>query len=851
MNNTMKEFKQVDVDARLGDILLQIRNPARYVGGEYHYGSKDTSSVDFYTAICFPDLYEIGMSNNAVRILYDILNRNDHVYCDRVFSVEDDFEAVLRERNIPLYTLDQRIALKDLDLLCISIGYELAATNILQVLELGGIPLHCDDRGDDMPIVICGGPAATNPLPFSRFIDFVYIGEAENGLNDVAEVLRECKAHNASRSEQLEALKRFDFLWYPGRDRTLRSVDTHFSDETDDAHVYQHYVVPNFKVAQDNGVVEIMRGCPNSCRFCHAGQYYKPYRQKSYRTIRAQVEQNVHGFGYREVTLSSLSSGDHPYIKEMIEQLNAQYAPQHISFSLPSLKVSSFSLGILEQLSEVRKSGLTFAIETPLLQWQHTVNKEVPVEQVIEIIREAKHRGWKLAKFYFMVGLPFVDRESEEQAIVDFLGKIWDATRIQMNINIGTFIPKAHTPFQWSAQLRPEIAGAHLRSIKRAISERIRGCKVSYHEPDISYIEGLISRGDERCCDLIELAYRKGCRLDAWDEHLRKDLWHEAIAEMEYAPEEFIFSEHSIDEPLPWDSVSMRVGKQFLKDEYQRAKESLLTSRCTENCDHKCGVCSKTTQVKDLTNQDEILQTLREQHLSGERVDLDQYVAPTGTEYQVLFTYKKQGRALYISHISTMRIFEMAFLRSGLNLQFTQGFNPKPRLEFVNPLSVGMAGDQEILLAELVLPENYDPHSVCQALQESLSEGFVINDMMILNLGKKTTLAKHLVGSSFTIQSVIDDEITKTLEERLATEPRTKDYSITYDPVRDIWNIEVFGEKNLVKLVFGNEVDKFTLCSHCRITRTGLYAGDMSTPYPKYFQRRNELYREESEKPLE
>ncbi len=831
------ECTTIAIEDRLGDVLLQIQNPARYIGGEYHYGQKDTSKVDFLTAICFPDLYEIGMSNNAVRILYDILNRNDHVFCDRVFSVAADFEALLKERSIPLYTLDRHIALKDLDLLCISIGYELAATNILQVIELGGIPLHTEDRGDDVPIIICGGPAATNPLPFSRFIDFVYIGEAEDGLNEVAQTLRKCKAENASRQERLEALKQFDFLWYPGKEMALRAVDTHFADDTADDHLYQYYVVPNFKVAQDNGVVEIMRGCPNSCRFCHAGQYYKPYRQKSYKTISAQVEQNVHGFGYREVTLSSLSSGDHPYIKELIEQLNASYAQQHISFSLPSLKVSSFSLGILEQLSEVRKSGLTFAIETPLLQWQHAVNKEVPVEQVIEIIQEAKRRGWKLAKFYFMVGLPFTERECERQAMVDFLGKIYDATRIQMNINIGTFIPKAHTPFQWCAQLHPELAGEHLRMLKRAISDRVRGCKVSYHEPGISHIEGLISRGDERMCELIERAYRKGCRLDAWDEHLRQDLWHEAIAEMDYDPEQFIFTEHSLDEPLPWDNVSMRVGKEFLKKEYLRAKEALLTTRCTVDCDHRCGVCGKYAQIHDLDGGDRILQSLRDSHETGEKEPspLAQPVMPQGVERQVLFTYQKKGRALYISHISTMRIFEMAFQRSGLDILFSQGYNPKPRLEFVNPLSVGVSGDQEVLLAELNLPEGADPQEICGKLQESLSEGFIVNDMMLLDLGKKTTLAKHLAGSGFTIEDITDGEIERSLETLLATEPKTADYALSKGDRPGLWHVEIFGEKNLVKLLFGNEVDKFTLCSHCRITRTRLYAGDMKTGYREYF----------------
>lgn len=837
--NGQHVVQAVDVEGLLGDMLLQIENPARYVGGEYHYGTKDIGTVDFFTAICFPDLYEIGMSNNAVRILYDILNRNEHVFCDRVFSVSHDFERLLRTRGVPLYTLDRRIALKELDLLCISIGYELAATNILQILDLGGIPLHADDRNDDSPIVICGGPAATNPLPFSRFVDFVYIGEAENGLNELVEVLRACKKRNATKSEKLHALSQFDFLWYPGKKVALRAIDTAFSEEGED-HLYQYFVVPNFKVAQDNGVVEIMRGCPNSCRFCHAGQYYKPYRQKTYATIQAQVEQNVQGFGYREVTLSSLSSGDHPYIKELIERLNATYSDRHISFSLPSLKVSSFSLGILEQLSEVRKSGLTFAIETPLPQWQRAVNKEVPVDNVIDIIHEAKRRGWKLAKFYFMVGLPFTDRQMECQAIVDFLGAIYDATRIQMNINIGTFIPKAHTPFQWCAQLHPQTAGDHLRAIKREITERVRGCKVSYHEPDISYIEGLISRGDGHTCELIETAYLLGCRLDAWDEHLRKDLWAEAIARMDFDPDQFIFIEHPLEEPLPWDDVSMRVSKEFLKQEYRKAREAVLTPRCTEDCDHRCGVCGRNATVRDVGGCDAELDQVRAMHDDEARMARPQQL-PAHSEReaenvrQVLFTYRKCGRALYISHISTMRMFEMAFQRSGLEIEFSQGYNPKPRLEFVNPLSVGFEGTQEVFLAELRLPSGTEQQEIRKRLQENLSDGFIILDSLILDLDKKTTLAKHMAGSVFVIGEITDPSITERLEYLFEHMPLTTDYTLTRLDTGTSWKVAVHGEKNLVKLLFGDAIDKFVLCSRCKIIRIGLQAGSMDTDYHSYF----------------
>ncbi|MBO4424173.1 MAG: radical SAM protein, partial [Spirochaetales bacterium] len=467
-----------DLERKLGNSFLEIENPARYMGSEYIYGQKHYTQGLVKCAMCFPDLYEIGMANNAIRILYDLINRIPDAFCDRVFSVAPEFENLLREKEIPLFTLQEHIPLNELDYLGISIGYELSATNILQILDLGRIAIDVKDRKETDPIVIAGGPASTNPLPFSRFFDFVHIGEAEADISEIINTIGQYK----TRSERISALKEIPYLWYPGKKLAKRAVDNTFGT-SEESPVLEHFAISSFETAQDHGTVEIMRGCPNGCRFCHAGQYYKPFRQRNLDTVYDLVEQNVSQLGYREVTLSSLSSGDYPGLDKLIKALNESYKSRSISFSLPSLRVSTFGLNIIEQLSEVRKSGLTFAIETPLLENQRSNNKEVPLESVISIIQEARSRGWKLAKFYFMVGLPFVDRETEQQSLVDFLLAIRNATKINMNINIGTFIPKAHTPYQWVRQMTMEESAQHLRSIKKALMDAIPGIKVSYHEP--------------------------------------------------------------------------------------------------------------------------------------------------------------------------------------------------------------------------------------------------------------------------------------------------------------------------------------------------------------------------------
>jgi radical SAM superfamily enzyme YgiQ (UPF0313 family) len=437
--NPVKELKKE---------LLSINTPGRYVGGEYGSLVKNNSNLNI--ALCFPDLYEIGMSNQAVKILYNIINRQTDASCERVFSPAPDMEELLRSKNTPLFSLESGRLIKDNDLLAFTVGYELAATSILNVIDLSGIPLRNAERSEDDPIIIAGGPAITNPVPFGDFLDAVYIGEAEQTFIDIVRKLDAMKAGGAGRTALIEEIKTSPYFWYKGKaDITKRALWTEFGEMTSGSGL----IVPSIKTVQDHGVVEIMRGCPNGCRFCHAGIFYRPFREKGVDLILSEVESLINSCGYREITLSSLSSGDYHNIKDIIWILNKRYENRKISFSFPSIRINSFTLPLISEISKVRKSGLTFAVETPLLVHQRGLNKEAPMDRIIEILREAKRLGWNKAKFYFMTGLPFFEDEDETDSIIDFLREVGRESRMQLNVNIGTFIPKPHTPFQWSYQL--------------------------------------------------------------------------------------------------------------------------------------------------------------------------------------------------------------------------------------------------------------------------------------------------------------------------------------------------------------------------------------------------------------
>lgn len=734
-----------------GNELCEVQNPSAYLGGEYGqtvkpHGEND-SLLNF--AVVFPDVYTIGMSNQAIKIIYNGLNLKKNVRAERVFAVEKDFEALLRKYNKPLYTLETGMPLNEVDIIGVSIGYELGVTGALSILDLGKVPLLKSERTEKDPIVIAGGCGATNPAPFSDFFDAFFIGEAEGGMFDLIEEMAELKKNGATRSQILKKFAENPHVWTEnmseencGHEKAFRAVWEDFGKVPS---VESFMPLPSIKPVQDHGVVEIMRGCPNGCRFCHAGVYYRPQRAKTKQIIFDEVDKIVMKGGYREISLTSLSSADYPDIENLLDDLNKKYKPLNVSFQLPSLKVNSFSLPLLEKLSEVRKSGLTFAVETPDEAWQLRLNKEVYAQHLCEVIEDAKKRGWKSAKFYFMVGLPFPETEehTEEQAIVDFMLDLQEKTRIQCNVNVGTFIPKPHTAYQWCRQISPEESDRKLKYIRDNLPKG--KFKVGTHDINTSYVEGLFSRGDKRAGKVILSAYKKGARLDAWENHLRENMpfWNEAFAEADYDVKDSILRERSKDEELPWDSVSLGPAKNFYKKEWDRNEQEILTPKCMENCDHRCGVCNN----KVCVNTDNKKTELKE---SENTIFIPRPEWNIPVMYRSIFVFSKKDGGEYISHLSMIELFNRAVLKCGLPVIYTVGFNPVPRLEFASNLSLGITSDYEV--ASTVLYEKFSEEEFISRINEHLPSTIQIYKAFIFpitNQRRRESLSTGLWGNVY------------------------------------------------------------------------------------------------------
>lgn len=595
------------MDKRLERILPKVQRPARYIGGEYNQIIKNKDEVDTRIAFCFPDTYEIGMSNLGMKILYGVFNNMDGVWCERVFAPWGDMEAEMRSAGIPLYALESGDKVRDFDIVAFSIGYEMAYTTVLNMLDLSGIPLRSKDRGDDYPLVIAGGTCSYNPEPMADFIDIFILGEGEEVDPELVELFRKCREEGKTRKDFLIEAAKIEGIYVPSlyeiiynEDGTVKErislegapekVKKRVITDFDNSYFPENVIVPSTEIVHDRVVLELFRGCIRGCRFCQAGYVYRPVRARNMDKLIEQAKNSIENSGYEEITLSSLSTSDYRQLPGLCDGLLEFCEGRSTSLSLPSLRADNFSMSIMEKVQRVRKSGLTFAPEAGSQRLRDAINKNVLEEDLLNSCKIAFEGGWNNVKLYFMLGLP-TETDEDVMAIAQLARKvlwIWKnhaankSRGVRITVSTSCFIPKPHTPFQWASQVTKE---EYARRVK-LLRENMRAKAITYnwHDPETSVIEAILSRGDRRLGNVLEEIWKNGGKLESWTEYFSYDRWMDAMDKVGLDKEFYTTRERSSDEAFPWDFADTGVRKSFLRKEYEKALESTLSPDCRKQC---------------------------------------------------------------------------------------------------------------------------------------------------------------------------------------------------------------------------------------------------------------------------
>ena len=602
------------------EILMTVEKPARYIGGEVNAVMKDKDQVDIRFAMCFPDVYEIGMSHLGIQILYDMFNRREDTWCERVYSPWPDLHKVLKEKQIPLFALESQDPLKNFDFLGITIQYEMCYTNILQILDLSGIPLSAADRTMDDPFVIGGGPCTYNPEPLVEFFDLFYIGEGETQYFALLDLYKEWKNSGKSRQDFLKAAAQIPGIYVPSlyevtyaENGTIaemkptcpeapEKVKKQIVMDVTNTFYPEKPVVPYMKATQDRVVLEIQRGCIRGCRFCQAGMLYRPTRERDLEMLKKSAYAMLKNTGYEEISLSSLSSSDYSHLGELVNFLIDEFGSKGINISLPSLRIDAFSLDVMSKVQDIRKSSLTFAPEAGSQRLRDVINKGLTEEVILDGAGQAFEGGWNRVKLYFMLGQP---TETEE----DMKGIAWLAEKIseryyevpkeqrngkcQIVVSTSFFVPKPFTPFQWAQMCTKEEFLHRAYVVNHEIKEQKnkKSIKYNWHEADVTVLEGILARGDRKVAKAIRSAYEKGCLFDSWGEYFHNDLWMEAFAQTGVDPDFYTVRERSEEEVFPWDFIDIGVTKKFLLREWEKAHEEKITTNCRQGCSG-CGAAT-------------------------------------------------------------------------------------------------------------------------------------------------------------------------------------------------------------------------------------------------------------------
>ena len=753
-----------DLEKKLiNQILPLVTKPGRYIGNELNVIKKDWSKVDVTFALVFPDLYELGMSYIGFEILYHILNRESYIAAERVFAPGVDLEKILKERELPLFSLEGKQPLRQFDVLGFTLQYELHYSNILNILNLGGLTLSVEDRGDDEPIILAGGPCAYNPEPIADFIDAFVIGDGEEVVLEIARFIREAKISNLNRQEVLKGFTNIAGVYVP---QFYETIDGKFSivKPTVDGvpskifsrtinylnpENYPHNpLIPLIETTHDRYSMEIMRGCTRGCRFCNAGIIYRPVRERTVQDLVSQADTVIKNTGYEEISLVSLSTSDYSQLQVLLSKLTQNLNKRVVNVSFPSLRAETFTPELAKFAKSVRKSSITLAPEAGTEYLRGVINKNNTNEDLLRAVNIAFQEGWNLIKLYFMIGQPG-ERNEDLEGIASLINQVVAvANKFQgkkINVSISPFSPKPHTPFQWAAQDSIDELNRKILLLKQNVkSKRV---KLNWRDPEISFLEAVLGRGDKRLSSVIKKAWELGAKFDAWGDFFKFSTWDSAFKECGIDPTEYT-RERELNENLPWDHINKGVTKSFLKYEFKKALKGQETSDCrlSSSC-NACGLmehksCQEIINKKKSERKDEISSST-----FGRSKKLIKPSAQPTVRY-VRLKYSKGESIRFTSHLDMIHVFERAFRRSDIKLVYSQGFHPHPKISYGPSLTTGFSSEAEYLDVQLYRDREFDMRSV---MNKILPPGVSIINYKIL-FGKCDSLVSVINRAKYKIQ---------------------------------------------------------------------------------------------------
>lgn len=728
-----------------------VNKPGRYLGHEYNATVKEWDKTALHCALIFPDLYEIGMSHQGLQILYHILNSQKQILAERCYCPAKDMEELLRSRDLPLCSLENNRPLRDFDLIGITLPYELCYTNILTILDLAGIPLRSKERDESMPIILGGGPCSLNPEPVADFFDAILLGDGEEAVLEIAECIRLAKEEKLPRAATLEKLAQIQGVYIPAfyqpsynEDGTIAEIQALHPEfplvtrrvlrDLSKLDHLLHPLVPNSKIVHDRLGVEVARGCTRGCRFCQAGIIYRPVRERSPEQIFDLANKGIKNSGFNELALLSLSTGDYSCLGTVLPQLMDRFAEEAISVSMPSMRVGTLTQKLMDQIKRVRKTGFTLAPEAGSERLRRLINKGITEDDLLTTCKDAFGLGWKVMKLYFMIGLP-TETAEDVDAIAELAKKTKQVGsqsggrgRQQINISVGTFVPKPHTPFQWAPQISMDESREKINHLKNALPRK--GINLKWHDPEQSLLEGVFSRGDRRLSALLETVWKKGARLDGWSDYFNLARWKEAASECSLQLDDFLRS-RCLDEILPWQHLSSGVDESFLKDELDKAHAEAYTPDCRYHACQKCGLCDFKT-IKPV-----VIDRKREQKNEPEDTNQTQQTVlstkPQQNEeqhFRYMVSYSRMGDICYLGHLEILQIVFRILRRAQIQTNFSKGFNPSPKVSFGPAMPVGTQSLAEFFIMDLPAPlDNLDDAK--EKLNKEMPPGLEVQDIIL------------------------------------------------------------------------------------------------------------------------